>query len=646
MTTDHRPSAPDALRAGTGEREDLFRAMAESAPVMMWVSDPDGRCTYMSRRWHEFTGQTAGQALGLGWLEAVHPEDRPRIRGELAEARGLRAPFRVDYRLSRADGRYGWAIDSGAPRLGPDGAFLGYIGSVIDIDERKAVEDALRESEARFRALFSAIDEGYCLCEMLFDEEGEAVDYRFLEANRLFETMTGLQDAVGRTALDLVPGLERHWIDTYARVALEREPLRFTQGSAAMGRAFDVFATPVEPHGRFALVFNDVTERQRLEEVRREGEAAERRARLQAELLAEIHRELEPLDRGEDQVRRLAELLVADVADVARVDLPVEGNAAPDLTAAAARDAGDAARVEDVPVRVAAPVDVGLPEPGRVVLGFRDAAAAPPAREAEAFARRVADHVGTIVARARVRDREHRIAVRLQEALLPAHVLGHAEVEVAARYEAGSDALEVGGDFHATFALPGGGVGVAVGDVVGHGLEAAARMGRLRTALTALAPLAPGPGGLLDHLDAYATGPDAVEFATACCAFLDPGSGVLRYAAAGHPPMLVVAPDGVASWLDEGRSPPLHGVPHPGRAEASVALEPGTLLVLYSDGLVERRREVLERGLDRLREAATAARHLPVGEICDRLIARLGVHATRDDDVVVLCLRTGPARSG
>jgi len=169
--------------------------------------------------------------------------------------------------------------------------------------------------------------------------------------------------------------------------------------------------------------------------------------------------------------------------------------------------------------------------------------------------------------------------------------------------------------------------------------------GRQRGAQAALAPHAPGPGGLLDHLDAYATGPDAVEFATACCAFLDPASGVLRYASAGHPPMLAVRPDGHASWLDEGRSPPLHGTPQPARAQASVTLAPGTLLVLYSDGLVERRREVLERGLDRLRAAATAARHLPVEEICDRLIARLGVHATRDDDVVVLCLRTGP-RSG
>ncbi len=133
-------------------------------------------------------------------------------------------------------------------------------------------EAVLREREARYRALFTSIDEGYCLCEIVTDEAGEAVDYRFLEVNPLFETMTGLAGAVGHTILSLVPDIERHWVDTYARVAFGGESLRFEQESEVMGRIFNVFATPVEPRGRFALVFADVTDRRRAETALHESE--------------------------------------------------------------------------------------------------------------------------------------------------------------------------------------------------------------------------------------------------------------------------------------------------------------------------------------------------------------------------------------
>src|SRR6187551_1288786 len=129
------------------------------------------------------------------------------------------------------------------------------------------------EHEANLSALFQEIDEGFCLAEIVLDADGYPCDYRFLEVNPQFEAMTGLQDAAGRTALELVPDLERHWVDTYARVGLGREVLRFEQGSDAMGRWFDVFATPVEPHGRFGLVFKDMTERHAAEVALRDSEA-------------------------------------------------------------------------------------------------------------------------------------------------------------------------------------------------------------------------------------------------------------------------------------------------------------------------------------------------------------------------------------
>jgi serine phosphatase RsbU (regulator of sigma subunit) len=117
-------------------------------------------------------------------------------------------------------------------------------------------------------------------------------------------------------------------------------------------------------------------------------------------------------------------------------------------------------------------------------------------------------------------------------------------------------------------------------------------------------------------------------------------TGELRYASAGHPPMLVVAPGGgEARWLDEGRSGPLLGRPRGDRGEASTTLAPGAALVLYSDGLVERRGEPITAGLERLRTAAARAGDAGAGTLCDRLVERLGVARAREDDVVVVCLR-------
>src|SRR5690606_8871333 len=130
-----------------------------------------------------------------------------------------------------------------------------FVALVTDVTARRNAEEALRASEGRLRAIFSTIDEGYCLCDMIADGDGRPVDYRFLEVNPLFEQMTGMAGAEGRTARECVPGLEPHWVETYARVGFGRETLRFESGSDAMGRWFDIFAAPVEPHGRFALVF-------------------------------------------------------------------------------------------------------------------------------------------------------------------------------------------------------------------------------------------------------------------------------------------------------------------------------------------------------------------------------------------------------
>jgi PAS domain S-box-containing protein len=130
-----------AAQLALQESEARFRNMADFAPVMLWVTDSTASCTYLSRSWYDFTGQTEETGLGMGWLSAVHPDDA-RMSGEIFRAASIKhQPFRLEYRLRRHDGEYRWAIDSASPRFAPGGEFLGYIGSVIDITDRRRAEE-------------------------------------------------------------------------------------------------------------------------------------------------------------------------------------------------------------------------------------------------------------------------------------------------------------------------------------------------------------------------------------------------------------------------------------------------------------------------------------------------------------------------
>ena len=127
--------------AALRESEERFRNMADYAPVMVWITEPDGSCSFLSQTWYDFTGQTPETALGFGWLEAVHPDDKAKSERIFIEANREQAPFRLEYRLRRHDGSYRWAIDSARPRFNSEGQFLGYIGSVIDIHDRMRAEE-------------------------------------------------------------------------------------------------------------------------------------------------------------------------------------------------------------------------------------------------------------------------------------------------------------------------------------------------------------------------------------------------------------------------------------------------------------------------------------------------------------------------
>ncbi|MEI8247971.1 MAG: PAS domain S-box protein [Lentisphaerota bacterium] len=133
------------------ESERRFKTMADTAPILLWMSGPGGLCTYFNRRWLEFTGRSLEDELSSGWSDCIHPEDHQQCLYARTKALNARQPFVIEYRLRHNSGEYRWIMDSGVPRFNADGGFLGYIGTGTDITDRKIAEDELRESEVRFR---------------------------------------------------------------------------------------------------------------------------------------------------------------------------------------------------------------------------------------------------------------------------------------------------------------------------------------------------------------------------------------------------------------------------------------------------------------------------------------------------------------
>jgi anti-sigma regulatory factor (Ser/Thr protein kinase)/putative methionine-R-sulfoxide reductase with GAF domain len=253
----------------------------------------------------------------------------------------------------------------------------------------------------------------------------------------------------------------------------------------------------------------------------------------------------------------------------------------------------------------------------------------------------VAARAGPAIERARLYealDREHRGAVALQRSLLPEGVPEIVGVEIAARYLPARD--EVGGDWYDVIELPGGLVGLAIGDVAGHGVRAAALMGQLRTALRAYALDGYSPGETLKRLDRLLHTVRGEGMATASYAVLDPLTGSVRVASAGHPPAVIVPSSGHARLVEAAPAPPLGTLPFGTYVEVLDTVGPGETVMLYTDGLIERRREPLTAGLERLRVYASVIASAET--LCQRVIDRLVPPGGADDDVAIVVVRNTP----
>lgn len=258
--------------------------------------------------------------------------------------------------------------------------------------------------------------------------------------------------------------------------------------------------------------------------------------------------------------------------------------------------------------------------------------------EAELYTRaRELQEVNERLRRAHARERE--VALALQKAMLPAPgPVGHAPVAV--RYRPAVGALNVCGDWYDLVDLPGDRVGVAVGDVVGHGLQAAGSMGLLRSALSAVSRVADGPARALDVLDLYSRSVDGAENTTVVDTCIDWETHILTYSSAGHPPPALLRTDGTVEFLDRATDPPLGArldqVPRP---QAATAFTEGDTLVLYTDGLIERRREDIDIGLDRLAASLVRHRESTPEPLADAVLLELLPPDGATDDTALVIVR-------
>ncbi|MEU5262071.1 SpoIIE family protein phosphatase [Amycolatopsis sp. NPDC021455] len=500
----------------------------------------------------------------------------------------------------------------------------------------------LRTQHSRWRAaMIDSLQEGFFVC----DADGQVVEINAACTELLGFGPEGLPYAAPHPWW---PGRET-------------DPVAYRQVAGAFGHARD------EPSGSFvlplrhrdghrvwaAVAYNELHDdegRRRLVGTIRDV-TAERYAVQRESALASMNQRLAAVSGVPEVLRTALELLreLWQAERVLAVSWPHDGEPGVASTDPADRRWTDLAaplratldHVRSLPALHASPADGGagttLDHPGgRLTLWVEPAPERPLGTEDRTLLALLAGTLAHALRRAHRDDRQREVALALQRS-----ILGPARLPdgFAVRYEPANPPLEVGGDWYDVIALAGDRIGIVVGDCVGRGLAAAAVMGQLRSACRALLLEASSPAHTLAALDRFAGRLPGALCTTVFCGILDPASGALTYSSAGHPPATLVHRDGTAQFLDEGGSVPLAVRVDGPRPEATAVVPIGALLMLYTDGLVERRRESLDDGIRRVTEVAHGARDADLPGLAATLMSALRPADGYEDDVALLLYR-------
>ena len=544
------------------------------------------------------------------------------------------------------------------------------VAMLLELQQKSA---ELRASEERFRAAFEGAPIGMGL---------STVNGRWLEVNdALCELLGRSQTQLLRQPLwDLVHASDRENERDAVRRLLRDRPLfdqsekRFVRPDGEVVHAIVSVSLTADSHDRpqgYIWQVVDVTEQRRAE--------AERAAHAEAEAVVQTIGKLQSVTEAalahleldellEVLVERLGEVFGADVVRIllrdhedeelfrvgAAAGLEIEPGTVVEVGGALERVVEGARPVtlEELPPGtaldgametaevtslMAAPLLVKGKVAGVVEVGTRGARRF--TGEDESLLILMADRAGLAIEHARAYELEVSHVEMLQRSLLPELPPQVAGIQIAACYMPGG--ADVGGDWYDAIPLECGRVGVAMGDVVGHGIVAAALMGQLRHAMRAYALDGHSPAGVLDRLDRVVRSLDGGQMATLLYLVLEPDHSTVRFANAGHVPPLVIGPDGEAEYLATASNPPLGVFDSPSHTENVTELAPGSTIVLYTDGLVEERGVSIDQGLEALRLAASQDICHP-RELCDRLVAAMLAIHHANDDIAVLALRTLP----
>jgi PAS domain S-box-containing protein len=642
-----------------------------------------GRLTWDARMLELF-GLTAETFDGTfaTFERLVHPDDLPSVMHGLDRAVETCSDYDLEYRLLVPGAGMRWIAARGRALRGPDGTTSRVIGAAFDTTTRQ-------DGEARVARVLESIPTAFFSLDRQW-----RFGYVNAEAERVLERTR--EELLGGDLWELFPGALGSDFEAHYRRAMESgQPVAFeAYYPLPLDRWYEVRVWP-GPDG-LSVYFLDITARRNAQQ---EAESAAERASLTARITSELAESLE----AEDAVARLAQLVVPALADwcvvtlvddmdhgtdrrrlrdvgswhgdpalrelVARYAAARLGSLTDEAYLTRALETSQVVTIEDAApaiARVLRPgeardiLDVLAPGSaavlpmrarGRTVGAlslFNDPGRGPISPEELVNAEEVAGRAGLALDNSRLYRQQRRLAEGLQRSLLtdPPEP-DHLQIEV--RYVPAAEAAKVGGDWYDAFLQPDGATVLVIGDVVGHDVTAAAAMGQVRSILRGIgAATGDAPATLLARVDRALRTLQSETIATAVVARIEQtedewerGITHVRWSNAGHPEPMVINPDGTVALLAGVRPDILLGVrPDSRRVESEVTLDRGATVLLYTDGLVERRDRGLRDGMADLRDALgeLAAQDLGLSELCDAVIARL-VPPHPADDVALVAVR-------